>query len=156
MRLTEYLEPELVLTDLEADGAEDAIDTMVRAVHEAGRIDDPESVSRSVLARERSHTTSLGNGVALPHATVAGVDRARVLVAIAPEGIDFGPDDRDAEPDRLFFMLLSPLEEAGTHIKLLARIVRLARSRRFVETLLAADSAEAVIEEIRREDAQHV
>ena len=155
MRLTDYLEPDLVLTGLEADGVESAIDAMVRAVHDAGRIDDPDRVRRAVLQRESSHTTSLGNGVALPHATVSGLDRARVLVAIAPDGVSFGPDGGD-EPERLFFMLLSPLEEAGTHIKLLARIVRLVRRRDFVDALLAADSAEAVVAEIEREDARHV
>ena len=156
MRLSEYLEPDLVLTDLEAGGVEDAVDAMIDRLHEAGRIDDPDRVRKAVLEREASHTTALGNGVALPHATVAGLDRARVLVAVAPDGVPFGPDGREGPPERLFFMLLSPLEEAGTHIKLLARIVRLVRRRDFVDALIGADSADAIIDEIQREDALHV
>ncbi|NIP79609.1 MAG: PTS transporter subunit EIIA, partial [Gemmatimonadetes bacterium] len=66
----------------------------------AGRIDDPDPVRKAVLEREASHTTALGNGVALPHATVGGLDRARVLVAVAPDGVPFGPDDREGEPER--------------------------------------------------------
>lgn len=156
MRLSEYLEPELVLTDLEAAGVEEAIEAMVDRIHQAGRIDDPDQVRKAVLEREASHTTALGNGVALPHATVGGLDRARVLVAVAPDGVPFGPDDREGQPERLFFMLLSPLEEAGTHIKLLARIVRLVRRRDFVDALIGAGSAGAIIDEIQREDALHV
>ena len=155
MRLSEYLEPELVLTDLEADGVEGAITAMVDAVHRARPLDDPEGVKRAVLQRESSHTTALGNRVALPHATVPGIDRARVLVAVAPDGVPFGPDG-ESPSERLFFLLLSPLEEAGTHIKLLARIVRLVRRRDFVDALLDADSADAVLDEIEREDALHV
>ena len=156
MRLSEYLEPELVLVDLRAEGVEDAVEAMVRTLHEAGKIEDPDRVRRAVLERESSHTTALGNGVALPHATIEGLERARVRVAIAPEGVPFGPDGHEAEPERLFFMLLSPLEEAGTHIKLLARIVRLVRRHDFVAALLEADSATAVLEEIEREDALHL
>ncbi len=156
MRLSDYLEPELILVDLRAEGVEDAIDAMVTRMHEAGRIDDPDPVRQAVLEREESHTTALGNGVALPHATISGLDRARILVAVAPDGVPFGPDDPAAEPERLFFMLLSPIDQAGTHIKLLARIVRLVRRPDFVESLIAADSPEALVEEIEREDALHV
>ena len=156
MRLSQYLEPELVLTDLDADGVEDTVEAMVRCLHDAGRIDDPDRVRAAVLERERSHTTALGNGVALPHATVAGLDAPRVVVAIAPDGVPFGPADREAEPERLFFMLLSPMDQAGAHIKLLARIVRLVRRRDFVEALIDARSSDEVVEEIEREDALHV
>lgn len=156
MRLTDYLEPELILVDLEADGPEAAIHVMVDCLHEAGKIDDPESVRRAVVDRETSHTTALGNGVAIPHATLAGLDRARVLVAVAPEGVPFGPGDREGRPERLFFMLLSPDDEAGTHIKLLARIVRLVRRPTFVDALIGAESAASLLKEIEREDALHV
>mgnify|MGYP001089985515 CR=1 FL=1 len=156
MRLTDYLEPELILVGLRADGVEPAIDAMVTRLHEAGKIADPDSARAAVLEREASHTTALGNGVALPHATLEGLDRCRVLVAVAPEGVPFGPADRESGTERLFFMLLSPADEAGTHIKLLARIVRLVRRPDFVEALIAAGSPESVLEEIEREDALHV
>lgn len=156
MRLSDYLEPDLILADLEADTVESAIHAMVARLHEAGAIDDPESVRQAVLDREYSHTTALGNGVALPHATLAGLDRARVLVAVAPEGVPFGPQSGESAPERLFFMLLSPMDEAGTHIKLLARIVRLVRRKHFVDTIIEAGSATELIEVIEREDALHV
>lgn len=155
MRLSDYLEPELIIIDLRADGVEGAIDAMVARLAEAGRIDDAERVRQAVLDREGSHTTALGNGVALPHATIPGLDRARILVAVAPDGVPFGSDP-ETWPERLFFMLLSPLDEAGTHIKLLARIVRLVRSREFVDSLIAADSPQALLDAIEREDALHV
>ena len=156
MRLSEYLDPELIVVDLDAEGVEDAIGAMVERLERAGKIDDPDTVRRAVLDRERSHTTALGNGVALPHATVGGIDRAQVVVAVAPDGVAFGPDTEPDRPEQLFFMLLSPIDEAGTHIKLLARIVRLVRRRDFVEALLEAGSPAEVIDEIEREDALHV
>lgn len=156
MRLHEYLDPELVVIGLRTSGMEDTIAALVDHVARFGLLKDPEVVREAVVEREKSHTTSLGNGVALPHATVAAVGSPVIAVATAPEGVAFGPSEVDARPDRLIFLLLSPLDAAGTHIKLLARIVRLVRSEGFVRTLVAAESGEALIEAIEREDALHV
>ena len=156
MRLSEYLEPELVVVGTDTTGIEDTIQTLVGYLGETGHITNVDTARKAVLERERSHTTSLGNGVALPHATLGDVDRTLILVATAPEGVRFGPGGDDQEADRLFFLLLSPLHAAGTHIKILARIVRLVRSREFVRTLVAADSGVELVEAIEREDALHV
>ncbi|MEJ2503786.1 MAG: PTS sugar transporter subunit IIA [Gemmatimonadota bacterium] len=157
MRLTEYLEPELVLLDLHTTGVEDTLHALVEHLRAKGAVDSADDVERALVERERNHTTSLGNGVALPHAALDVLDRPLVLVAISPAGVEFGPrDDEESLPDRLFFLLLSPPDAGGTHIKMLARIVRLVRSPRFVETLVAAESAPDVVEAIAREDALHV
>jgi mannitol/fructose-specific phosphotransferase system IIA component (Ntr-type) len=155
MRLSEFLEPELVLLDLRTHGVEDTIDAMVAVLGDAGRADNPDLVAKALLERERSHTTSLGNGVALPHATVSGLDGPVILVAVAPDGVEFGSGEGQ-EPDRLFFLLISPLHEAGTHIKILARIVRLVRRPGFVNALVDAESGAALVEEIERVDALQV
>ncbi|HUG41429.1 MAG TPA: PTS sugar transporter subunit IIA [Longimicrobiales bacterium] len=154
MRLSDYLEPDLVLLDLRTEGVEDTLEAVVERLRQAGSVVDPAAVVRALAERESSHSTSLGNGVALPHATVSGMDRPVVVVAVAPAGVPFG---RDAEePVRLFFVLLSPLTEAGTHIKLLARIVRLVRRPGFVAALLEAGSGEALVNAVERLDALHV
>lgn len=156
MRLSNYLEPELVLTGLDTTGVEDTITVLVDHLVATGHVTDRTRVLGAILDREHSHTTSLGNGVALPHATVSGVQGPVIMVATAPEGVDFDPTGGERTRARLFFLLLSPLQAAGTHIKLLARIVRLVRSDDFVRTLVAAGSGAALIEEIQREDALHV
>lgn len=154
MRLIEYLEPDFVLLDLRTTGIEDTLAAVVDRLDHATGIGNRDAVLRALVERETTHSTSLGNGVALPHATVPGVDRPVVVVAIAPEGVHFA--DRESEPVRLFFVLLSPVAEAGTHIKLLARIVRLARRPGFVATLLEAESGQDLVESIERLDALHV
>ena len=154
MRLSDYLEPDLVLLDVRTRGVEDTLTTVVEHLREKRVVEDPEDVTRSLIDRESSHSTALGNGVALPHATVPGVDRPVVLIAVAPDGVPFG--SADGAPVRLFFVLLSPLSEAGTHIKLLARIVRLVRRPGFVSNLTEARTGEAVVETIERLDALHV
>ena len=156
MRLSQFIKPDLVLLELHTEGVEDTLHAFAERLGETGHVAEVEGVERALIEREESHTTSLGNGVALPHATVPGLERPLIMVGVAPDGVAFQPDEEDAVPNRLFFVLLSPANEAGTHIKLLARIVRLVRSRGFVEALIKADTGEALIDQIERVDAQHV
>ncbi len=155
MRLSDYLEPDLILLDLHTTGVPDTLAAFAHRLEESGRAGDADAVREALQEREESHTTSLGNGVALPHATVPGLTHPVILIGVAPEGVHFGRDE-DAAVCRLFFVLLSPLEQAGTHIKLLARIVRLVRHPEFVDEIMAADSGAALIQRIERVDALHV
>lgn len=156
MRLSDYLEPELVLLDLRTTGVEDTLHACVERLVEVGRLKAADQVERALLDRETTHTTALGNGVALPHATISEVERPLILVAVSPDGVAFGPADQESPPERLFFMLLSPANQAGTHIKLLARIVRLVRIPDFVESVVGATDGNALIDRIERVDAEHV
>lgn len=154
MKLLEYLRPELIVLDLEARDSAEVIRTLVHRITEREAVADPAAVTQALLAREAAHTTAMGNGVAVPHATVAGLDRPLLLVAVSRDGVRYGP--AGAEPVRVFFLLLSPPERAGLHIKLLARIARLVRHPGLVRRLEDADSPDAVFQELERVDAQHV
>lgn len=154
MRLSDYLHTDLVLMDLATRSIEDTVDAFVDRLRSASAVTDPDMVRKSLLDRETSHTTALGNGVALPHATVAGLEEPVVMVGVSPDGVDFCA--QQDTPVRLFFLLLSPMEEAGRHIKLLARIVRLVRQPGLVQSLVEAEDAAAVVAELEREDALHV
>ncbi len=154
MRLADYLRSELILPGLHADDTESTIRALSEHLAEQHVVEDGAEVSRALMERERFHTTAVGYGVAIPHATVGGVDSTVLLVAVAPDAILFGPPE--SEPCRIFFVLLSPPGRESEHIKLLARLSRLVRHPGFVERLGGARSTEGVLEAIRDVDAQHV
>lgn len=154
MRLIDYIRPELVVPDLRAKGLPDAIHDLVDRIRAAGVVADPEALETALLDRESTHTTAMGSGVAVPHATVPGLDRPIVMVAISPDGTAFGPVGLD--PVHVFFVLLSPPNQTGLHIKLLARIARLVRRPGFVAGLKHAETVDSVLEELERVDAGHV
>lgn len=153
MRLREYLRNDLVLPGLDASDAAEALGRLAEAMADRGVVREAAPLRGLLLAREAAHTTSLGNGVAVPHATLEGVDGSVIGIGIAPEGVPFG-----APPERVdvVFLLLSPRDQSSMHIKLLARIARLVRHPDFVERLRRARSAQDVLDEIERVDAEHV
>lgn len=154
MRLSQYLREDLVLTDLTAPDMSGVLSALADHLAYNDAVPSRDEVERGLVAREAAHTTVMGQGMALPHATIGGLDRPVLLVALAPEAIQFGPED--TEPVRLFFVLLSPPGREGEHIKLLARICRLVRHPGFVEELATCTGAGEVLETIRRVDEEHV
>lgn len=154
MRLHDYLQPQRVVLDLRARGVRDTIQALVRCLAEQEALPDAAVIEEALLAREADHTTALGHGVAVPHATVEGLERPLIMVAVAPDGVPFGPLGLD--PVRVFFLLLSPPDRRGLHIKLLARICRLVRHPGSVARLVGADSASELLDQLVQIDAEHV
>lgn len=153
MRLSDYLRPELVVTDFTATSTSDVIEQVARHLAVHADVPATRDVAAALTAREQQHSTVLAEGIALPHATIEGLERTTLMVAVAPEPIQFGPPDTD--PVAIFIVLLSPPGLAGEHIKLLARICRLVRDADFVAALRRATSAEEASEVIRRTDRKH-
>ena len=113
-----------------------------------------ELIAEKRRERERSHPTVMGSGLAIPHATVPGLDAPVIGVARATQPVQFGPEG--TEPVSVFFVLLSPPGRESEHVKLLARICRLGRHENFLERLDSTGTEEEILQVIESIDAQHV
>lgn len=152
MRLSEFLRDDFIVTDLEGGD----VDTILREVSaraaQAG-VGPQELIADKLIERERAHSTVVGEGLAIPHATIPGLPEPVIGVALARRSVRFGPED--SEPVRVFFVLLSPPGSERVHVKLLARICRLVRHKNFIERLEKTESDEEVVRAIESIDAQH-
>ncbi len=86
---------------------------------EAGHSED---IISSLLNREKSMSTGIGSGVAIPHCSVHYVDELKCAMAIAPQGIDFEALDNGLV--QIFIMLIVPKNKFQDHIKTLALIAK--------------------------------
>ena len=86
---------------------------------------DARAVFDAVLLRERLSGTGIGDGVAIPHASVAGVQRPIGAFARLDPPQNFNAID--GRPCDLVFLLLTPPERGGDHLKALARVARFFR-----------------------------
>jgi PTS system nitrogen regulatory IIA component len=107
-----------------------------------------------LLAREAEQSTGIGGGLALPHATVAGLEQTLLVVGRTREGVDFAA--LDSRPVDLFFLLLSPPEAETQHLRVLARLARIFGPEERVEKLRTATGPEALFQMLLDEDARHV
>ena len=103
-------------------------------------------------ARRARLQAQLGEGVAIPHGKLIGLDRLVASFARSSEGVDF--DSIDGQPTHHFFLLVVPEHSGGQYLKALARISRFFRDPAFRQRLDEVDTLEEVIRAIEEEDAK--
>src|SRR5687768_16337958 len=111
---------------------------------------DKQKVLDVLRERERISTTAIGEGVAIPHGKLPGVDRVLAVFARSPEGVDFA--SLDGAPTHLFFSLIAPENAAADHLKALARFSRLLKDEVFRKRLMQAKNEQELYNIIAEED----
>ncbi|HET6468314.1 MAG TPA: PTS IIA-like nitrogen regulatory protein PtsN [Geminicoccaceae bacterium] len=86
---------------------------------------DTKAILDALIQREKLGTTGVGDGIAIPHARIAGLSRLTGFFARLAKPVDF--DSLDDQPVDLVFLLLAPAEAGAEHLKALARIARILR-----------------------------
>jgi Kef-type K+ transport system membrane component KefB/mannitol/fructose-specific phosphotransferase system IIA component (Ntr-type) len=128
-----YLPVECIHLALKARDKEAAIRELVMSLVQAGRITDQDAVLTAVLERERSMSTGMQHGVAIPHGRSDGVTGLSVAVGIVPEGLDF--QSLDGEATTIIFLVVSPKDNPGPHLQVLAGIAGIVNSQVARETI---------------------
>jgi mannitol/fructose-specific phosphotransferase system IIA component (Ntr-type) len=154
MRLSEYLRRDLVIHGLDVSDRPGALRAISDVLLAADLVSDGEVVYEALRKREEAHTTALGDGVAVPHAVLPSLAGRLLVVATTQTPIPYGSGEDDVVD--ILFVLLSPPGKEGEHIKLLARICRLARHPGFLDNLRAASTGEDLHQAILHQDSQHV
>ena len=130
-----------VLAKVCAPTKRQGLQILCEALAEAGGIES-RGVYEAVLLREKLSGTGAGDGVAIPHARVPGLQRAVGGFARFDPAHDF--DSMDGRPADLVFLLLAPEERGADHLKALARVSRFMRRPDMRDKLRTARSVEAL------------
>jgi mannitol/fructose-specific phosphotransferase system IIA component (Ntr-type) len=152
MKLSDFVIRESIIIDLQATTKEAAIREMVYSLNASGYLPDSEveSVIRAILGREELGSTGIGMGVAVPHTRHATLTRLIGTVALSRRGVDFAALDGD--PVNIFFLLVSPQNQPGDHLRALENISRHLKDERFVSFLRQARGKEQVIQVLEDAD----
>jgi mannitol/fructose-specific phosphotransferase system IIA component (Ntr-type) len=142
MKFADFICPKAIRADLAAVDKEGAIREIVQALREAGCIEvkQQENIVKAILKREELGSTGIGRGVAVPHTKHASVDRLIGTVAVSHQGVDFA--SLDGETVHLFFLLISPTDRPGDHLRALENISRQLRVDTFCRFLKQAKTPE--------------
>jgi fructose-specific phosphotransferase system IIA component len=151
MRLTDILKPQNILVPLNASSKSEAITALVDLLAKNGEITDAKQVLDSVLERETTRTTGIGNGLAIPHGKCTGTDHLVMAIGKPATPLDF--QSIDGRPVTLIWLLTSPPDKTGPHIHALARISRLMTIDKFRQSLNAADTAQKVYDIIVQQES---
>ena len=150
MKITEMLQREFVLEELKARNKRDALAELAGVFAKGRTKFDPEAMLHVLLERERLGSTGIGDGIAIPHGKVPGLDEMVVSFGRSREGIEF--EAMDGNPVHLFFLLMAPENSAGQHLKALAKISRMLKDPNFRKNLLNAKMHEDLFRIIAEKD----
>jgi len=155
MKFADFVSTDAILAELESDDKESVIREVTRSLVTAGRIaeDDYESIVAAIMKREELGSTGIGRGVAVPHTKHPSVDRLVGTVGVSSEGVDF--NSLDGEKVQLFFLLISPPDRPGDHLRALENISRQLRDETFCRFLKQSKSPEDIRLLLEEADSNH-
>lgn len=154
MKLSQLLRADAVLTGLNAADKWQAIRDLAAKLAAIQAIPSAQcdAVVAAIETRERSMSTGMEKGIAIPHAAVEGVSELAIALGIAPRGIPF--ESIDGIPASIVVLLVIPKTKKLAHIRTLAELARLLSQESLRKKLLAASDAAAAIAAIEAEEAK--
>jgi len=131
--LEEYIDASLCHTGVQVQNKERLLQRFVKEVTRKSKHVLAEDLLARLEKRELQAPTSIGGGVAIPHAFVPGAERPMVGAFLLQRAIPFGPTDADRV--KTVFFLVGREGATEHHLPILARIARLCSTPEFLQTL---------------------
>ncbi len=156
MQFTDLLLPSDIVVPLEATDKWDAIGTLMGHLGACGRISEESApdLLEQVLVRERSMSTGMEKGIAIPHAAVDHLESVVACLGLVKREGGLAFDCMDARPSNIVVLLLIPRAQKLQHIRTLADIARLLARAEVREGLGAAEDATEIYDLLRAAEGE--
>jgi PTS system nitrogen regulatory IIA component len=151
MKILDVLNIDNINVSLKARDKKGILDELVAPVAEKAGANQ-EKLVKVLLERERLGSTGIGGGIGIPHGKLKNLDNLILGFGLSRTGVDF--ESLDNRPTHIFFLLLTPENSTGVHLKMLARISRLLKNDSLKASLMQAETAQEVIAVIEEEDEE--
>jgi PTS system nitrogen regulatory IIA component len=150
MKITDILDEASVIQDLSSTSKKGILEELSTVLVERGKLPDQDMVVEVLLEREKLGSTGIGDGIAIPHGKMKGIEGLVTSFGRSIRGVNF--ESIDNKPTHLFFLLVAPENSAGIHLKALARISRLLKDSGFRNRLMEASDRGDLFRIIAEED----
>ncbi len=152
MKFSDFISQKSIRSELASTDKEAVIAELVDALLEAGDIkaDDRDDIIKAIMKREELGSTGIGRGIAVPHTKHPSVKKLVGTVGVSVDGIDF--DSLDGEKVQLFFLLVSPPDRPGDHLRALENISRQLRDDTFCRFLKQSKTVEDIVQLLEEAD----
>ncbi|MCB5279125.1 MAG: PTS sugar transporter subunit IIA [Candidatus Cloacimonetes bacterium] len=143
LEVCSYLTPERVLC-LDSSSKQDILSKMADLIGQDPSVKDATTMKKAIFMREKTMSTGIGEGVAIPHARTTAVEDFVIAFAKINEGIEF--DAVDGKPVYLIFMIVANNNQDKKYVKLLSRLMLRMRKHQLVEKLMQATNPKEIYE----------
>lgn len=140
MKLSDLLDRNATVDDLKGVDKRGILAEFAEVAHRLVPSLQKDDILQILLSREQLGSTAVGNGVAIPHGKVPGLEKISAIFGRSKKGVDF--QAHDEKPTHLFFVLLAPETAIGNHLQALARLSRLLKDEKIREKLVQCHANE--------------
>lgn len=139
MQIVDLLNIEGIALGVKASSKAQVIDIMVELQQKCRNITNKEKFKQGILEREAQSSTSVGMGIAIPHAKNESVKKAGLVAITVPEGVDYHSPGGDKAT--LLFMIAAPKNGSDVHLEVLSRLMQMLMDEKFANSLRSAKTA---------------
>lgn len=152
MKFEEFVCFEATIPELEGTDRDSVITELVSAMVAAGKLpaEAAKEVTRAVIKRENEASTGMGKGVAVPHVKHATAPAPVAVVGHSTSGIDFA--SLDEQPVYSVILLVSPVDNADTHLQAMENLFRHLQKEKFRRFLRQCRTPEELHDLLREAD----
>lgn len=151
MKILDVLQKDAILVGLKSQDKKGVIEELVTPVARIAGVNH-EDLVRVLMEREQLGTTGIGGGIGIPHGKLKSLKTLVLGFGLSRKGVDF--ESIDGRLVHIFFLLITPENSTGIHLKLLAQISKILKNDTFKEKVLNAADSDEIIAIIQEEDEE--
>ena len=153
MKFSDFVSGKAIRADLRSADKASVIGELVESLLVAGEIKaaDKDDIVKAILKREELGSTGIGRGIAVPHTKHPSVNKLIGTVGVSTNGVEF--ESLDGEKVQLFFLLVSPPDRPGDHLRALENISRQLRDETFCRFLKQSKTSDDILQLLNEADS---
>ncbi len=139
LTIDNILAPALTLCRVPASSKKRALEFIAEQINEQDLTLSETQIFNNLISRERLGSTGIGQGIAIPHCRLEGLDHVVGVLMTLEESVEF--DSIDNQPVDLIFALIVPKEATSEHLELLSQLAEKFNERSFCDRLRQSEDA---------------
>lgn len=148
--VTDFLSKRAIRIPLQSVTKPAILNELIDLLCDVYEIANKEAILTAILEREELMSTGVGYGIAIPHAKLDSISASKLVGGLVPSGIEY--DSVDGQSAKIFFLLVSPRNGSGDHVRILSGLSRILHSKEVREQVLTAKNPEQLIAVLREYD----
>ena len=152
MGIADHMIPEALLLGLHSASRDELFATMADSLAAAGVMDmgSRDALVEKLKERESLSTTGIGDGIAIPHASLDSIEETVIALGVAPDGIDFGA--LDGKKADVIFMIVGAQRVPRQHLQMLAKIVRVCKDKELMKSIRSETDPKNLLSLLRMQE----
>ncbi len=151
MKLSEILHKDAIVNELQSKDKQGVLKELSQAAAKVSQATHDEILG-VLEERESLGSTGIGGGIAIPHGKLPDMDSVILGLGISRTGVEY--DSLDNKPVHIFFVILTPEDSTGGHLKVLAQVSKLLKQEQFKTDLLQTRTSEDIFDIICQQDEE--